>query len=90
MADVSESVLAGPVGSGSAGSGTGALFAVFTATKGTATDTVTIDNLASVSAAIATNDGTGALDPITDITNNVITLSVGTGATTIWVWGPKN
>ena len=87
MADVSESVLAAPIGAGSIEKGTGANFAVYTATKAGATDTVTVDAVSTVYAVLATNDGTGALDPVTDITNNVITLSVGTGATTLWVWG---
>lgn len=87
MADVAESVVAGSVGAGAAESGAGVRFTIYTATKTGATDTVTFSNLTSVTRCIATNDGTGALDPVTDITTNVVTLSVGTGATTLWVWG---
>ena len=89
MADVAESVKVGPIGAGGAESGTGALFTVYTATKAGATDTVTFGNLTTVSDCVATNDGTGALDPVTDITTNVVTLSVGTGATTLRIWGIK-
>ena len=89
MADVAESVIANPIGSGSAESGAGALQGVYTATKAGATDTVTFAALTSVLAAHAFNDGTGAVDPVTDITTNVVTLSVGTGATTLYVYGSK-
>ena len=87
MADVDESVKFGPVGAGAAETAAGSLYTVYSATKAGATDTVTFSNLSAVDDVIATNDGTGALDPVTDITTNVVTLSVGTGATTLRVWG---
>ena len=86
MADVAESVIASPIGAGATETGVGARHAVYTATKAGATDTVTFSNLTTVLAVFAMNDGTGALDPVTDITTNVVTLSVGTGATTLHVW----
>lgn len=49
------------------------------ATKAGATDTITVTNASNISHAQITNDTTGLLDPITNVTTNVITLSVGTG-----------
>lgn len=48
-------------------------------TKAAATDTITVTNANNVEFVAITNDTSGALDPATDITTNVITLSVGTG-----------
>ena len=87
MADVAESVLGGSIGAGSAATGRGLKSGLYTATKAGATDTVTFDDFVTVRFVIAKNNATGAADPVTDITTNVVTLSVGTGLTDIIVWG---
>lgn len=51
------------------------------AVKANANDTFTVTNAKAVIWCSLTNDTSGALDPATTISANVITLSVGTGAT---------
>lgn len=51
------------------------------ATKANAADTFTVTNAKEIAWCNLTNDTSGAADPATTISANVITLSVGTGAT---------
>ena len=87
MADVPETLVAASIGAGASKSGKGMRTGLYLATKTGAADTVTFDDFSLVLHCIAHNKLTGALDPVTSIVGNVVTLSVGTGQTKLYVMG---
>ena len=86
MADVPETLRAAMISGAAAESGLGVKFGIYSAVKTTPTDTVTFDKLTEVVGIIAINV-TGDLDPITSVIGNQVTMSVGTGTTSLYVWG---
>ena len=88
-AEKTETFVGGSIAGGASSSGTGLVWGIYSVTKANAADWVVLGDFTAVEFVSAKNDTAGADDPATidGSTTNKVTLSTGTGATTLFVVG---
>jgi len=89
-AELTETLVGGPIGAGSSKTGTGLVWGIYSATVATQNDWVIFEDFTEVHHVVATIDASGALNPATidgTTVNKVVLTSATTGAVTILVVG---